>query len=427
MSTRGAIVVPTRNRPALAVQAVRSVIAEGSDVDVYVSDNSTDGDEQRRLAHACAEWGDAVVYMRPDTELPMTAHWEWALRQVLERSGPAWVSYLTDRMCFVPGGLRALIETASWQPNEVLTYNHDAIDDHVWPIQLRLQPWSGKVFRVDSRRMLWLASRGVIRPWLPRMLNSLVPRDVLDRLTERFGSVFGSIAPDFSFAFRCLDVQDSITYLDRPVLLQYALDRSNGASYSRGEQSRDRVDFERQLGTLGMNHAAPVPEFETVRNVIFHEYRVARAEAASDKFPEVDPRAYMAAIVEDFSLIENPAALRRMLAVLRDNGWGGAARRRWSLAVGAIAAVLNGWRVARAVMRFAGSAVRRALTPARARLLARAGIRIPAGMVGHRSLEEAMAYASRCPRTPTDTLAHIEPLLEPPGETVELSAPERRA
>jgi len=47
-----------------------------------------------------------------------------------------------------------------------------------------------------------------------------------------------------------------------------------------------------------------VPDFHTIRNAIFHEYCFVKAESRSGRFPEVDPRAYMGAILEDFSQLE---------------------------------------------------------------------------------------------------------------------------
>ena len=77
------------------------------------------------------------------------------------------------------------------------------------------------------------------------MLNCIVPRRVFENISARFGNVFTSIAPDFNFCFRCLDLEDSILFYDKSPLFHYALDRSNGASASRGESTADTDDFKR--------------------------------------------------------------------------------------------------------------------------------------------------------------------------------------
>ena len=406
-----AVVIPTRNRAEMAVNAVASVLAQGDPVRVFVSDNSTDAGEREVLA-ARYDGDETVTYMRPEEPLPMTAHWEWAMRRVLDGSDCTHVTYLTDRMCFKRDALGDLRSLTSDHSGKVITYNHDAVDDRVWPIALHQYPWSGKVLELNSAHLLWLSSRGVIRPPLPRMLNTLAPREALEQVAARFGSVFDSIAPDFCFAYRCLDLQDSILYYDKSLLIQYGLDRSNGASYSRGEQSRDRVDFEQHLGGRPMNFAAPVPEFQTIRNVMFHEYNYVRAESGSEKFPPVDPRAYMAAVVEDLSLIESPAVRGEMLDVLRDNGWSGGPKARYRAAVGAIGAGFRVWDVARGAMRGGTALARRLLPERRAEALRGAGIPVPAGLVGHESTADAIEYAEQHPLPRTEGTEHLEPLLD---------------
>jgi glycosyltransferase involved in cell wall biosynthesis len=52
------VVVPTRNRPQLAVAAARSVREQDAEVRVVVSDNSADPAAAEALGRACAELPD---------------------------------------------------------------------------------------------------------------------------------------------------------------------------------------------------------------------------------------------------------------------------------------------------------------------------------------------------------------------------------
>ena len=289
-----------------------------------VSDNSTDARSRDEVAAFCSSYDDELVrYVRPPEPLAMPAHWNWALGETLASSDASHVALLTDRMVLKAGALADLLAVVEEHPEKIVSYNHDELDDRRSPIGLRLFPWSGKVLEIDSAHLLYLSSRGVIRAPLPRMMNCIAPRGHFAELEKRFGAVFGSISPDFCFCYRSLATVDSILYFDKALLIQYALDRSQGASYARGEDTQDRVDFAGQLGSTEMNYAAPVPAFQTIRNAIFHEYAFVKAESGSPRFPEIDPRAYMAAMLEDFTQIENRAVRKQMLAVLRDNGWVG--------------------------------------------------------------------------------------------------------
>jgi Glycosyl transferase family 2 len=418
MSYEGAtIVIPTRNRPATLGAAVRSVVEQAAPgTTVVVSDNSTDTRARAESAALCALYEDELVrYVRPPEPLPMPAHWNWALAAALERTDASHFAFLTDRMVIKAGELGPLLSVVQAHPDRVISYNHDEVDDRARPVGLRLFPWTGKLLEIDSAHLLYLSSRGVIRAPLPRMMNSIAPREVLAELAQRFGAVFGSISPDFCFCYRCLAAVDSIVYLDKAVLIQHALHRSQGASYTRGESTPDRVDFAGQLGATEMNYAAPVPEFQTIRNAIFHEYAFVKAESGSPKFPEIDPRAYMAAILEDMSQIENPAVRKQMLQVLRENGWVGAPRARYDLAVGGYGAVLAVWELVRVVTRRIRGIVRRLARP-----LARLGLPVPLSEIGFRSADEAIGYANTHPVPPAADLRHVEQLFEPAGFTREL-------
>jgi hypothetical protein len=418
------VVVPSRNRPETAAAAVRSVLGQGGrGAQVLVSDNSTDADARGRLEAFCAGLeGEGVDYVRPPEPLPMPAHWSWALEQALERSQATHVTYLTDRMVFKPDALADVLSVVAQHPDRVVSYSHDTVDDRRLRAALHPYPWTGRLFEVDATHLLYLSSRGVIRPPLPRMMNCVVPRAVLDLVQERFGGVFGSISPDFCFCYRCLDLVDSILYYDRTALIQHAMQRSQGASYSRGEDTRDRVDFAGQLGETAMNNAAPVPEFHTIRNAIFHEYCFVKAESRSGRFPEVDPRAYMGAILEDFSQLENPGLRSEQLGVLRDTGWVGGPRRRYEAGVSAFGALLRAWGVTRGAVGAVLGLVRRVLHPGVAGALRRIGLPVPAGLIGFASGEQAIEYATANPAPPATDLVHVEQLFEPPGATRELPA-----
>ena len=301
------VVVPTRNRAALAERAISCILdARSSGVSVIVSDNSTSGEEQERLAGFCANLGGKVRYLRPPATMPMSPHWEWAIRQALDQPGATHFTILTDRMVFRPGALKTLLDFATRMPEKVISYNHDLIDDFSRPVHLYEFRWTGRLLEIDSQYLLELASRSEHPPCNPRFLNSIAPRSVIDQVSERFGTVFDSISPDFCWAYRCLDVVDSIVYWDRSALINYAYDRSNGAGYLRGVHSSDSADFQAQLGSRPMNRDAPVPEFWTITNAVMNEYGFVKKESGSSRFPEVDRDSYLDAMARDIESIIDP-------------------------------------------------------------------------------------------------------------------------
>ena len=318
------VVIPTRNRPSLAAAAVRSVLDTGVDsVRVVVSDNSTDLGHRDELERSCAALPrERVRYLRPEAPLAMTAHWEWALDHAIAATpGATHVAYLTDRMLFRRGMLRAVLEAVARYPEQVVTYNHDRVDDTSRPVVLYRCASTGRLYEVRAEHLLELYSRVVLTSAVPRMLNSVVPTLVVEAVRQRFGTVFDSASPDFCFAFRCLEVVDQILFFDQAALIHRALDRSNGQSVARGVPSEDGLDYVRGLGESNRNSAAPIPEFETLTNAIVHEYCLARDEARTERFPEIDRSCYLAAIADDVKRMENPDLAARTLAQLKAHGW----------------------------------------------------------------------------------------------------------
>ena len=316
------VVVPTRNRAQIAKNAIRSVLDEHLEgVQVMVSDNSTANSEREELAEFCASM--TVRYVRPPESLAMPAHWEWAIEEALSFYDASHFTYLTDRMMFKTGGLKELLDVVSQYPNKVVSYNHDRIVDHVRPIHVDHYPSTAKLWEVPTEQLSWLVSQGAFHHGLPRMLNCIVPRAVLDRFKTRFGNVFASIAPDFNFCFRCLDLEESILFLDKSPMFHYALNRSNGASVSRGEMTADNADFTANLPVDNSirNFATPIPQLNTAVNAVFNEYLIYKQEATSPRFFDIDFQKYLEINAVEITEVSDPQLQAEMRSLLEKHGY----------------------------------------------------------------------------------------------------------
>src|SRR5258707_2721184 len=225
------IVIPTRNRAQLAIGAIESVLSQNAgNVRVLVSDNSTIPEEVASLSLFCERLKDERLrYLATPTDLPMSPHWDWAIGQALQ-SDATHFTVLTDRMVFRPDELRPLIEHVKRHPTKVLSYKPDKVADHKRPVKLALQPWTGDLFEVRAERLLALTAECLMHECLPRMLNCVVPRFVLAAIETRFGTIFGSVAPDFNFCYKVLALEDDILFYDKAILVHRALDRRDRKS-----------------------------------------------------------------------------------------------------------------------------------------------------------------------------------------------------
>lgn len=317
------IIIPTRNRADLASNAVRSALSQSGcgALNVMVSDNSTEPQETESLARFCQSAGDARLgYVRPPEPLPMSAHWDWAARQALERYDASHIAFLTDRMIFKPGALAQLSGIASQYPRKIISYMHDSVADDAQPVRLAQRSWTGALFKVEAARALQLSSRSTLHELLPRMLNCLVPRTVLCALRARFGQYFDSYAPDFNFCYRALALEDDIVFYDAALLIHYAFSRSNGASVSRGEMSKDRADYMAHINQARGYYATPIPRILSVHNAIAHEYCLVREETRSPQFPPLDKERYLRAIAGELYQMVNPQVRAETEALLAAHG-----------------------------------------------------------------------------------------------------------
>jgi len=316
------VVIPTRNRASLAKNAIQSVITQNvPGIELLVSDNSTQPEELESLAKHCEQLRHpSLTYVRPPEPLPMSAHWDWAIQQALGSHKNHFV-YLTDRMMFKRDELRPLHDVVANYPADIIGYNHDRIIDDVRPIRIEQLPGSGELLRVETLRLSYLYSQIDLHWCVPRMLNCVAPRELLENMRARFGSVFASIAPDFCFCCRCFEIADSIVYYDRSPIFHYALKRSNGASLSRGELTQDHADF---AASVDLNHLAletPAPEIITTGSIIFNEYCLVSRETGSSRFFELNREKYLNYLGQEVRQIENKELQAELRQALLKRGW----------------------------------------------------------------------------------------------------------
>ena len=325
-----AVVIPTRNRAALASTAVRSLIERpGCPLQVFVSDNSTSEEETRRLAEFCRGLGDpSVVYLRPPEPLPMPEHWEWAIGQALARSDAEHLAVHYDRRITKPGHLAFAARVAARRPDAVVTYTLDMVVDDPPPIYLYQTPWTGEVYEMRTERVVELTARGMVSDMgqaFPIMSNCLIPRRVLEEIRARFGSVCTSTGPDSCFTYRFCALNESYLHLDRALGIVYASHRSNGLGYMRGKTDGDFGDFLKSWGDRPWLDAAPIPGLNLGQNMLYHEYVLVRREAGGDRFPPIDTEGYLGDLAQGLIPIRDPQLKEEMRAILREHGWRGEA------------------------------------------------------------------------------------------------------
>jgi glycosyltransferase involved in cell wall biosynthesis len=332
-----AVVVPTRNRASLAIQAIQSILAEREgDVRILVSDNSSKAEEIERLAGFCATRNDGrLVYLRAPESMPMGTHWDWAITQALRTFDATHVTVHYDRKVTRPGELALLCRVAAQHPEMVITFGWDAILSYEGPPrhQIFYAVTDGRLYELASTRVLAALAAGHMGN-LPRAIpllnNCVVPREMLLGIIERFGGICDSLAADVSFTFRFLGMYDRYLYLSRGFGVLHSFDRSHAAGFLTGK-ANDMADLRAMWGDRPWLDAAPIPGLNVGQNMVFHEYVLAQRVFGAERFPPIDMDGYLRELGGALGLIADPAAREEIRATLERHGWKASPERRLTL------------------------------------------------------------------------------------------------
>ncbi len=328
--TSVAILIPTRNRADLAIEAIRSLLAVDDPrlVRIIVSNNSSEPEQVRLLAEHCGRSPDPrLLHIRPPRPMPMAVHWDWAIGEALAHSEATHLALHYDRRISKPE-LGLLFDVAARHPDRPITYLIDQVLEWQGRFFVHKMEYSGGAYEICTARALELASRGLLTDlWqaFPVLVNCVTPRSVLEQVRSRFGDYCASTAPESCFGFRFCAIAESYVHFDRPLGLHYATARSNGLGYIRGETSGAFGDYLRLHGDRPWLDAAPIPGLSLGQNIFYHEYRLVQREAGDSRFPPVDMEGYLKDIARGLFWISDPDRRAEMRSVLVGNGWDGQA------------------------------------------------------------------------------------------------------
>jgi hypothetical protein len=381
-----AAVIPTRDRALLAMNAARSLLDQDCAIDIYVSDNSTRPGPLREFC----ERTPGVHYLRPPRQLPMSEHWDWALRQTLERSAATHFTVHYDRKLSKPRHLGSLVRTAAAHPELVISFPTDSICIEPPPRRLWQTPWTGKRYMMETVHVARLMAKGQtaeISHAIPVLSNCVVPRAALESIIARFGSVCDSAAPDSAFMWRLFALYDKYIHYDAAPGILYASHRSNAIGFLTGSGG-DFADFLEKHGNRPWLDQAPIPGLNLGHNMLYHEHALVRS-CTGDRLPPLDLPAVIDDLGRELRLVRNRRLKVQLRRRLEEHGWRGHEPKFPRYATPS--QLLNEWRC-RFHMRWRGV--------------------VPETITGFafRSDEKALRFALKYPRHPQAASDHLAPL-----------------
>ena len=242
------VVVPTRERAETLRHTLATMVAQDyPDLEILVSDNVSQDD----TPDVVASFRDPRVrYVRTPARLSMSRNWEFAMSHVTR----GFVTYVGDDDGVLPNALHDAAELLSAEKASALTWKK--VHYH-WPSHsieptrnLMTVPLDNRLFRCTSKDVV----RDCARFWtpyfyLPCVYNSFVDVEAIRRVMKRTGDLFGSVTPDVYSGFALASEIDTYLFTTRPLTINGAAARSNGASADQYFQSRpEQSEIARFLG-----------------------------------------------------------------------------------------------------------------------------------------------------------------------------------
>lgn len=234
------ILIPTRNRASLLESAIQTAISQSfQDIEIIVCDNNST-DQTRQVAERFMRSSDKIRYINPGRDLSMCDNWEF----ILKHATGTYITFLSDDDGLLPDALayahdliqRFSIKVLVW-PQAI--YQHPDIPDTKVQSSLYCDIMSGKLFEVSSEAVIeGLCNFEALHGIVPKMLNCVVARELVEQAWSRTEIFFLPPFPDYTAACQLLSLTDTYHFIDLPLYIQGASILSNtGLRYGRREKA----------------------------------------------------------------------------------------------------------------------------------------------------------------------------------------------
>jgi len=242
------IVFPTRNRSQYLIDSVRLALSEIADCEIIIADNSDNDSLGRELE---TNFQDArIKYTYSSEVLSVVDNFE----RTLDFAEGRFLLFLGDDDSIGPG----LVDVASWADSNgidaVISYRQQFLCSYYWPGvkskyfgdqyagNVFVSKFSGKAFPLDAISSLKdvAANPSGGLGALPRAYHGLVSRELVEKIRQKYGSLFGGVSPDIYSAALIADMASKPFIVDFPFVIPGA---SPTSTAGQGALRSDRGDL----------------------------------------------------------------------------------------------------------------------------------------------------------------------------------------
>ena len=266
------VIIPTHERAQYAVPTIRSTLALHGEVEVVVCDTSAEDLISAELhdSHHLSR----LKLVRPGKPLSVVDNFNTALAAATGK----YVTFIGDDD-FVSEQISDVANWAEAQQIDAIKFSFPYL--YFWPDfrhktqdnaiagTLRTSPFTGKVILHDSKAaaLQALANFGGGVMEMPRAYAGLVSIDLVKRIQEKYGPLFGGVSPDIYSAFLISQEARKCVYIDYPVIVPGASGASTSGQSANGKHVgalRDNAHI-RPFNDLVWDER--IPEFYSVPTV----------------------------------------------------------------------------------------------------------------------------------------------------------------
>ncbi|MEL6309361.1 MAG: glycosyltransferase family 2 protein, partial [Chloroflexota bacterium] len=262
------IVLPTKNRSQVVGDAIESVLWQTfDDYELVIIDND-DSDATKQVVEQYTD--PRIRYVRTG-ELSMPDNWDVGIRSA---SG-TYVTVLADKHVLLPTALQKIYDATQLTNSRIITWEHQTFHDaeghgYLQP-SLATQEW----FVITTETILgyyWATTEKQFikgRNHLPRGYNSATHHSLIADISGELDRVCSYIAPDYTFGFAQLALEDSVYHIDE-VLYAISVKHSNGRNLVVKRNLEDI--WESFGGKENFYNAVPVKSASLINNQIYNDY-----------------------------------------------------------------------------------------------------------------------------------------------------------
>ncbi|GBO51700.1 glycosyltransferase PglI [Pseudanabaena sp. lw0831] len=298
------VLMPTRNRARLLQESLKSAVYQRfQDYEIIVSDNNSQ-DNTKEIVMGFANSCDKIKYVNPGMDLSMLDNWEY----ILNHANGDYIIYLCDDDALTEISLEYIhliltkfsINIMVWQR---AYYHHPDIPDKNLRGDLSCKFGSGNLYELESRKMSELFCDFDSQSYnlLPKILNCVVSKNLIDKCRQKTGLFFLPPFPDYSAACHLLGISSTYHFIDLPIYICGISYVSNaGAQYNRKQKVESYLSlFDRDI----LENIPYAMKYLTATYLLATQYKFQ--SIYDNELFKINFDAYFRALLEEIKFFNN--------------------------------------------------------------------------------------------------------------------------